>query len=215
MSVAETSRIRVAVVCASAITCLGYTLVADGQAGLVFVGSYETSADALDGLTRTPADVLIVDYANDLHALGCRDDLDDAHQVQLLKQKFPRLAIVVTSMRRDSITVSHAMNAGALCYVHKSRPVPELAHAIRVAASGKSFVDTYTISTDRRSRVGIKEPDFPVTFCRKESDVRSTLPCSCLTMAINEKSPHARDSSCLQSMSPAGLCLCRWCDFLP
>jgi len=142
MSAAETPRIRVAVVCDYAIPRLGYALMIDEQPDFMLVGSYEKGTDALDGLSRVLADVLIVDYTADLYAIDLRD-LDDAHQVQLLKQKFPCLAIVVTSARRDSITLSHAMDAGALCYVHKSRPVLELTHAIRVAASGQSFVDPY------------------------------------------------------------------------
>jgi len=145
MSTADTPRIRVAIVCDYAITRLGYTLIIDEQPDFELVGSYENGTDALDGLSRAPADVLMLDYATNLYALDFRD-LDDAHQVQLMKQKFPCLAIVVTSVRRDSNTLSHAMDAGALCYVHKSRPVLELTHAIRAAARGQFFVDSYMMS---------------------------------------------------------------------
>lgn len=145
MNTTEIQRTRVAVVCNYGITRLGYAIILNDEPDLLLVGSYDKGADAVEGLSRTPADVLIVDYTTDAYAHDCRD-LDDAHQVQLLKREFPLLAIVVTSVRKDSSTLSHAMDAGALCYVHKSRPVHELIHAIRMAASGRTFVDTHMMS---------------------------------------------------------------------
>ena len=52
----------------------------------------------------------------------------------------PRVRVVILSMYPEDAVALHALDQGAMAYVHKARPSEELLRAIRRAARGQTYV---------------------------------------------------------------------------
>ena len=52
----------------------------------------------------------------------------------------PKAKIVIFSMHENTVFATHALSAGAQCYVAKSGSMDDLLLAVRVAASGKTYI---------------------------------------------------------------------------
>ena len=104
----------------------------EAELGGVTVGEAATVAELLEKVERDPWDLLLLDVSmagqNSLNALPA------------LKERHPRLPVVVLSMYGERQFVIRALRAGASAYVTKERAPEELLRAIRSVLSGRRYV---------------------------------------------------------------------------
>ncbi|MDB5774227.1 MAG: two component LuxR family transcription regulator protein [Herbaspirillum sp.] len=98
------------------------------------VGMFSSSQELIDALQRAPADLLLIDYA-----LG-HNDIDGHNLIRLLRIRFPKSKIVITSAHDNQATVTLAMQAGASGFVGKGQDLDELITAIRAVARGDTYL---------------------------------------------------------------------------
>jgi two-component system capsular synthesis response regulator RcsB len=98
------------------------------------VGTFSGSQELLTGLQSAPADFLLIDYA-----LG-HNDIDGHNLIRLLRIRFPKAKIIVTSAHDNQATVMLAMQAGASGFVGKGQDLDDLIVAIRTVAKGGTYL---------------------------------------------------------------------------
>jgi DNA-binding NarL/FixJ family response regulator len=98
----------------------------------VSVGEVSTVGELHDRLERQTWDVLVLDVS-----MGGDNTLNVLPSV---KERHPRLPVVVLSMYGDRQFVIRALRAGASAYVSKEHAPSELLRAIRAALEGRRYV---------------------------------------------------------------------------
>ncbi|HEY4316231.1 MAG TPA: response regulator transcription factor [Herbaspirillum sp.] len=98
------------------------------------VGAFSGSQEMISTLQSTPADFLLIDYA-----LG-HNDIDGHNLIRLLKIRFPKARIIVTSAHDNQATVTLAIQAGASGFVGKGQNLDDLVTAIRTVARGDTYL---------------------------------------------------------------------------
>jgi two-component system capsular synthesis response regulator RcsB len=98
------------------------------------VGAFSGSQEMISALQSTPADFLLIDYA-----LG-HNDIDGHNLIRLLKIRFPKSKIIVTSAHDNQATVTLAIQAGASGFVGKGQNLDDLITAIRTVAKGDTYL---------------------------------------------------------------------------
>lgn len=98
------------------------------------VGIYSNSRELVASLEEIDASLLILDYV-----LGDRE-LDGLHLLGLIRRRFPRLQILMSSSSEKPSVVNLALNAGANGFFGKSESVDLLVDAIRRVAAGECYV---------------------------------------------------------------------------
>lgn len=110
----------------------GLRRILEAELGGVSVGEAATVAELVEKVERDPWDLLVLDLSmsgqNSLNVLPS------------LKERHPRLPVVVLSMYGERQFVLRALRAGASAYVTKERAPEELLRAIRSALSGRRYV---------------------------------------------------------------------------
>lgn len=96
------------------------------------VGEAANVAELLEQLERQPWDVLLLDIS-----MGGQNSLN---VLPSLKERHPRLPVVVLSMYGDRQFVIQALRAGASAYLTKERAPEELLRAIRSVRAGRRYV---------------------------------------------------------------------------
>jgi DNA-binding NarL/FixJ family response regulator len=91
-----------------------------------------TPEEALAAVTRQKPDVIIVDLS-----LG---DVDGCQLIRSLKERHPKLPVLVFSMHADAAHVERAFQAGARGYVAKNEMGDTLLEAMREVLAAKVFV---------------------------------------------------------------------------
>jgi len=110
----------------------GVRLVLDMADGITVVGEAEGHREAIEVLSRTDADLVLLD-------LGLGDTVGfDA--LRDIGARFPRLRVLVLTMHRDPETVRQTLHAGADGYVVKGAHARELVDAIRAVARGERYL---------------------------------------------------------------------------
>ncbi|WP_176300476.1 cable pilus system response regulator transcription factor CblR [Burkholderia vietnamiensis] len=104
------------------------------RTGIEVAASFAKSRDLIRWLEANHADVVLLDYT-----LG-PGEIDGLNLVKLVNTRFPACRILMTSSSDTPATVNMTMRAGALGFFGKSENLDELAHAIRVVASGRSYI---------------------------------------------------------------------------
>ena len=125
---ARESRIRVLLVDDHAVVRAGLRLFLADQADLEVVGEAEDGASAVAQAQELRPDVVLMD----LRMPG----LDGIAATRQIRAALPQTAVVVLTTYTDTANVSQAIAAGAIGYVPKDVPPPELAATIREAAHG-------------------------------------------------------------------------------
>jgi DNA-binding NarL/FixJ family response regulator len=93
------------------------------------------AADAMEALQRLPAskpDVALIDIG--MKGIGGLD------LIKNLKQRLPRLPILVMSMYEESLYAERALRAGAKGYIMKHEPADQVLAALRRVVSGKIYL---------------------------------------------------------------------------
>lgn len=98
------------------------------------VGVFTTSRELMEGVRDEPADLLILDYQL------TDGELDGLRLIQLVRNHYPDLRIVVFSSMERLATVNMSLRAGAHGFVGKSQETEELLRAIRVVALDRIYL---------------------------------------------------------------------------
>ena len=122
------SRIRVLLVDDHAVVRAGLRLFLADQADLEVVGEAGDGASAVARAQELVPDVVLMDLR--------MPRLDGIAATRQIRAALPQTAVVVLTTYTDSANVGQAIAAGAIGYVPKDVPPPELATTIREAAHG-------------------------------------------------------------------------------
>ncbi|MPV67076.1 cable pilus system response regulator transcription factor CblR [Burkholderia sp. BE17] len=126
--------IRVVILDDHAVVQHGIASYLTEKTGIEVAASFAKSRDLIRWLEANHADVVLLDYT-----LG-PGEIDGLNLVKLVNTRFPNCRILMTSSSDTPATVNMTMRAGALGFFGKSEDLGELAHAIRVVASGRSYI---------------------------------------------------------------------------
>ena len=99
---------------------------------LTLVGIAETPLEALEMIASTGPDAVISDVA-----LNTSDGLDF---IRTIKDKHPRIAVLVFSHQDETVYAPRALRAGAKGYIMKDEPVEIVLEAIRTVLSGDIYL---------------------------------------------------------------------------
>lgn len=110
----------------------GLRRILEAEFPAVTVGEAATVAELQERLERERWDVLLLDVS-----MGGQNSLN---ALPSLKQRHPRLPVVVLSMYGERQFVIQALRAGASAYVTKERAPEELLRAIRSVLEGRRYV---------------------------------------------------------------------------
>ena len=136
------------------------TVVRDGvclmlglAAGVEVVGTAADGAEAVDVVTRTRPDVLLVD----LRMPG----LDGVGTTRAVRALDHPPAVVVLTTFDDEAWVLGALRAGALGYLTKDADAAAIVDAVRAAASGRSLLDASVQARLVAAAAGATPPTTP------------------------------------------------------
>ena len=132
MTGAMSEQIRVVVVDDQQMVRAGFRMVIDSQPDLTVVGEAGDGAAAVQLLTRTAADVVLMDIR-----MPGTDGLEATRQVTALPEA-PRV-VVLTTFDLDEYVVS-AIGAGASGFLLKDAPPEEMLAAVRTVHAGDSVI---------------------------------------------------------------------------
>jgi len=125
--------IRVAIVDDMAMVRAGFGALLEAQEGITVVGDASDGAGAVDLVTRTQPDVVLMDIR-----MPEVDGLEATRRIGALDGETPRI-IILTTFDLDSY-VFEALRAGASGFLLKDAPASDLIHAIRVVAGGDALL---------------------------------------------------------------------------
>ena len=126
--------IRIVILDDHVVVQLGIASYLTEKTGIEVAASFAKSRDLIRWLEANHADVVLLDYT-----LG-PGEIDGLNLVKLVNTRFPDCRILMASSSDTPATVNMTMRAGALGFFGKSENLDELAHAIRVVASGRSYI---------------------------------------------------------------------------
>jgi two-component system capsular synthesis response regulator RcsB len=132
------------------------------------VGAFSGSQEMISALQSTPADFLLIDYA-----LG-HNDIDGHNLIRLLKIRFPKARIIVTSAHDNQATVTLAIQAGASGFVGKGQNLDDLITAIRTVAKGDTYLppDVAAELDSRGAQQQVPQPVSPDDLGSEPDDAR-------------------------------------------
>ncbi len=133
MSSGDSTPIRIVLADDHSVIRAGLRMLLDQEPDLEVIGEADDSAGTTRMVDRRKPDVLVLD----LQMPGA-SPLED---VPRLLDDHAKLRIVILTMRNDPLTARELLRAGASAYVLKQAVDTQLVEAIRVAASGGSYID--------------------------------------------------------------------------
>ena len=123
----------------------GLAEVINQKPDLTVVGEADSAADALSVIESAGPEVAIVDlYLKDSSGLDLIKDI---------RVRFPKLRVLVLSMRSESFYAERALRAGARGYVTKDKGTEEVVGAIRTVLSGEVYLSEQMAARMLRSIV--------------------------------------------------------------
>lgn len=111
----------------------GLSLLLSREAHLEVQGFAGTIQEAQRAIAATPPDLLITDLA-----------LQDGSGIELIKhvkERFPRIRILVLSAHEEHLYAERALRAGASGYVHKQESEQKLLAGVRSVLAGRRYVN--------------------------------------------------------------------------
>jgi len=108
----------------------GLTALISGTAGFGVSAAFRSMEEALKGINATLPQVVLVD-------LGL-PGMSGIQGIQLLKQRYPDLLLIVLTVYDDDDRIFHAVCAGACGYLLKKTPPARLLECIEEVAAGGS-----------------------------------------------------------------------------
>ena len=110
----------------------GLRTLLEADLGARIVGEASDGLEALQLVERLQPDILIVDLM--------MPGLTGLEVARRVRQRAPRVRVVVLSMHAAESYVRAALHAGATGYVLKESPAAEVVQAVRAAAAGRRFL---------------------------------------------------------------------------
>ncbi len=95
------------------------------------VATASNGEQVLGLLQHTPCDLAILDVQMPV--------MDGLQTTRLIKQKFPKVKVLILTMNNELSLIKHLLEAGALGYILKTNGREELVRAIRRVANGLSY----------------------------------------------------------------------------
>jgi DNA-binding NarL/FixJ family response regulator len=106
----------------------GLAMLVNGTEGFVCHGSYRSMEEALDGIGRELPDVVLSDIG--------LPGMSGIEGIRILKERYPKLIILMLSVYDDDERIFDALCAGACGYLLKKTPPARLLDALREAVAG-------------------------------------------------------------------------------
>jgi len=133
----------------------GLRAVLEKEPDFVIVGEAGNAAEVMEGLHRTPAEVLLLD-------LSMPGTLTGTRLAGAVHARFPSTHVVILTMHEDPHYLQEALREGARGYVLKKSGAEDVIRAIRAACRGEVHVDpalrdrsgTAASASPRPARVG-------------------------------------------------------------
>ena len=110
----------------------GIKRVIEKTSDLTLVGEAINGRDALDQLCQTECDVLLLDVT--------MPEMSGLEVLQRVRQKHPKVAVLVLSMHPEDEVAVAALKAGAAGYMSKESAPTQLVAAIRKVAAGGKYI---------------------------------------------------------------------------
>lgn len=134
----------------------GLALLLGREADLEVSGFAASIQEAQQAIGAAPPDLLITDLA-----------LKDGSGIDLIKhvkERFPRIRILVLSAHEEHVYAERALRAGAAGYVHKQDSEQKLLDAVRAVRAGRRYVNEETLQRllDQAITGVDAKPDDPV-----------------------------------------------------
>ncbi|MEG0632618.1 response regulator transcription factor [Pseudomonas sp. WS 5412] len=104
------------------------------EADFKVLGAYARSSELIEALRQQNADLVILDYQL------TDGELDGIRLIQLVRNHYPDLHILIYSSLERPATVNLSIRAGANGFVGKSQETNELIKAIRMVAMGRMYL---------------------------------------------------------------------------
>lgn len=121
------------------------------QPDFVVVGSVGSGGEAVLVAVDLAPDVVLMDLV--------MPGMDGIEATRRLKQQSPRSQVIVLTSYHDDEHIFPAIRAGALSYLLKDVPLPELASAIRKAAAGEPVMHSHVAARIAQELASLPEPD--------------------------------------------------------
>ena len=110
----------------------------EAQPDFTVVGAVGSGAEAVLAAAELAPDVVLMDLV--------MPEMDGIEATRRLKQKSPCSQVIVLTSYHDDAHIFPAIRAGALSYVLKDIPLPELVDVIRKAARGEAVLHPHVAS---------------------------------------------------------------------
>ncbi|GCE05917.1 response regulator [Dictyobacter aurantiacus] len=121
------------------------------QPGFAVVGSVGSGGEAVLVVADLAPDVVLMDLV--------MPGMDGIEATRRLKQQSPRSQVIVLTSYHDDEHIFPAIRAGALSYLLKDVLLPELASAIRKAASGEAVMHPHVAARIAQELASLPAPD--------------------------------------------------------
>lgn len=108
------------------------------EGDLDMVALYASSRELMAQLKTLIVDVLVLDYSLQ------QDELDGLNLIRLVRIRYPKVRILVSSATESPAIISMSLRAGARGFIGKSRDMDELLGAIRRVALDEIYLDPVT-----------------------------------------------------------------------
>jgi len=109
----------------------GMVTMLSSEPGFAVVGEAATGAEAIELVTATTADIVLMDLQ--------MPEMGGIPAIQHLRAEFPEVRILVVTLFEDEDSVFLALRAGAQGYVLKDAREEEFIRAIRAVAAGEAI----------------------------------------------------------------------------
>jgi len=106
----------------------GLAVLIGGTSGYSVTGAYRSMEEALANPWHTPPDIALVDIG--------LPGMSGIEGLRVLREKYPRIALVMLTVFDDDESIFAALCAGARGYLLKKTPPAKLLECIREAAAG-------------------------------------------------------------------------------
>ena len=110
------------------------TTLIDQTSDLVVCDGAEDAQSALKGIARSHPDLAIIDLS-----LGGDSGID---LIRMIREKFPKVAMVVLSMHDERVYAERSIRAGARGYIMKRESSKKVVDAIRQVLQGNVYLST-------------------------------------------------------------------------
>jgi DNA-binding NarL/FixJ family response regulator len=124
----DTSAVKVAIIEDRREIRDGLTMLISGTAGFTCFGSYRSMEDALQAIAGNIPDLVLCDIG--------LPGMNGIEGIRILKERYPKLIILMLSVYDDDERIFDALCAGACGYLLKKTPPARLLDALQEAVAG-------------------------------------------------------------------------------